>query len=128
MVEESKWKKHVFVFEMDRAIRSQVIEKLEASPRIALSENVAPPLKGVYALYRKDKLVYSGKALHTTLRRRLAEHTMKIKGRKNVSVGEMSFRFLTFESDWLVWAAEETINEAYTPDWNRRYPSSARAS
>jgi hypothetical protein len=76
MTEESKWRKHVFVFEMDRAIRTQVIEKLEASPQLGLSENVAPPLKGVYALYRKGKLVYAGKAMHTTLRRRLAEHTL----------------------------------------------------
>jgi len=82
MAEESKWHKHLFVFEIDRAIRSQVIEKLESSPRPALSENVAPPLKGVYTLYRKGKLVYAGKAMHTTLRRRLAEHAMKIKGRR----------------------------------------------
>jgi len=118
MAEESKWDKHLFVFEMDRAIRSQVIEKLEASPRLVLSENVAPPLKGVYTLYRKSKLVYAGKAMHTTLRRRLAEHTMKIKGRRNITLKEMSCRFLTIESDWFVRAAEEALIVTYKPIWN----------
>ena len=37
---------HKFVFEIDRAIRTQVIEKLEASPRLALTENVGPLLRG----------------------------------------------------------------------------------
>ena len=65
---------HRFVFELDLAIRSQVIQKLEASPKLPLSEDVGPPEKGVYALYRKGRLVYAGKALDTTLKRRLAEH------------------------------------------------------
>ena len=34
---------HEFIFEIDLAIRTQVIDKLEASPELPLSENVAPP-------------------------------------------------------------------------------------
>ena len=109
---------HKFEFEIDRAIRTQVREKLEASPELPLSEDVAPAKKGVYVLYWKGKLVYAGKALHTTLRRRLAEHSRKIGGRKNISVNQMSCRFLTIESDWFVRAAEDALITTYKPLWN----------
>jgi hypothetical protein len=66
--------KHRFIFEFDKAFTHQLIEKFEASPAHQLSEEVAPPEKGVYALYRGDHIVCAGKALDTTLKRRLAEH------------------------------------------------------
>ena len=109
---------HHFVFEIDRAIRMQIVEKLEASPELNLSESVAPQLKGVYVLYWKGKLIYAGKALHTTLRRRLAEHTRKIAGRSNLSLEEITCRFLTIESDWFVRAAEDALITNYKPLWN----------
>ncbi|HWF62733.1 MAG TPA: Eco29kI family restriction endonuclease [Nitrospira sp.] len=109
---------HHFFFEIDRAIRTQVVEKLEASPELELTESVAPQLKGVYALYRKGQLVYAGKALHTTLRRRLAEHARKIAGRDNVSLDEITCRFLTIDSDWFVRAAEDALITNYKPLWN----------
>ena len=112
---ESMKDPHEFSFEIDRAIRTQVREKLEASPELPLSEDVAPPKKGVYVLYWKRKLVYAGKALHTTLKRRLGEHTRKIGGRKNTPVSQMSCRFLTIESDWLVRAAEDALITSYKP-------------
>ncbi len=111
--------RHKFVFEIDKAIRTQVIEKLEASPKHPLSENVAPPKKGVYVLYQKRKLVYAGKALQTTLKRRLAEHTRKITGRQNISATQMSCRFLVIDSDWFVRAAEDALIEGYNPLWNK---------
>ena len=107
-----------FIFEIDRAIRTQVIEKLEATPLLQLSEEVAPAKKGVYALYRGDTLVYAGKALNTTLKRRLAEHFRKIQNRKNISTAEMKCRFLTIESDWFVRAAEDALIANYQPLWN----------
>src|SRR5262245_11797622 len=91
---------HEFIFEIDLAIRTQVIQKLEASPVLALSRDVAPALKGVYALYWKGQLVYAGKALKTTLRKRLNEHHDKIGGRKGIFVKDMTCRFLTIGSDW----------------------------
>jgi hypothetical protein len=111
--------RHRFVFEIDLAIRTQVIDKLEASPKHPLSEDVAPPEKGVYTLYWKGKLVYAGKALHTTLKRRLAEHTRKIAGRSNISGDQMSCRFLVIESDWFVRAAEDALIVGYNPLWNK---------
>ena len=109
---------HEFVFEIDRAIRTQVREKLEVSPELRLSEDVAAAKKGVYVLYWKGKLVYAGKALHTTLKRRLAEHTRKISGRRNIALNQMTCRFLIIDSDWFVRAAEDALITSYKPLWN----------
>lgn len=100
------------------AIRRQVIEKLEASPQHPLTQDVAPPVKGVYALYRNGGLVYAGKALDTTLRTRLAQHFRKIEGRQNVETSEMTCRYLEIESDWFVRAAEDALIATYQPAWN----------
>jgi len=115
---QEKSERHEFVFEIDLAIRTQVIQKLESSPLLPLTRDAGPPLKGVYALYWKDQLVYAGKALQTTLRRRLNEHHDKIAGRQNIHVKDMSCRFLTMQSDWWVRAAEDALITNYHPIWN----------
>lgn len=71
---------HEFFFEFDKAFNHQLIEKFEASPQHELTLEVAPPQKGVYALYRGGELVYAGKALNTTLARRLSEHLQEDSG------------------------------------------------
>jgi hypothetical protein len=101
---------HEFVFEFDKAYNAQLIEKFEASPEHPLTLDVAPPLRGVYALYRSGQLVYAGKALPTTLRRRLNEHFAKIDSRLNISIEEMSCRFLTIQGSWFVRAAEDALS------------------
>ncbi len=108
---------HHFVFEFDKAYNSQLIEKFEASPAHELAIGVAPPLKGVYALYYKNELVYAGKALTTTLVRRLSEHYRKIAARQNIDVGDMSCRFLSIDGDWFVRAAEDALIQHYSPKW-----------
>ena len=110
--------RHQFFFEFDKAFTVQLIEKFEASPEHPLTEDVGPPEQGVYALYRRGKLVYAGKALQTTLRRRLAEHARKIAGRQNISLRQMSCRFLVVDSDWFVRAGEHALIESYDPKWN----------
>jgi hypothetical protein len=45
---------HFFDFDLDRGIRTQVVEKLEASPFLALTKAVGPSASGIYALYFKD--------------------------------------------------------------------------
>lgn len=110
---------HEFFFEFDKAYTHQLIEKFEASPEHQLTEDVAPPQKGIYALYRDRTLVYAGKALETTLKRRLVEHARKIAGRKNIRPEKMTCRFLVIESDWFVRAGEHALIETYTPEWNR---------
>jgi len=110
--------KHNFVFEFDKSYTDQLIKKLEASPEHPLDTDVASSKRGVYALYRKGKIVYAGKALQTTLRRRLNEHKIKIGGRKNISPREMSCRFLIIEGDWFIRAGEHALIVSYKPEWN----------
>ena len=76
--------RHHFEFDLDRGIRRQVIETLEASPLLELVEGIAPSASGIYALYFRGRLVYIGKASSSvtkskrTLRVRLSEHRRKI--------------------------------------------------
>jgi hypothetical protein len=115
---------HHFDFDLDRGIRTQVVEKLESSPLLPLAKGIGPALSGIYALYFKDRLVYIGKATREmtksgrTLRSRLNEHVRKIAGRQNISLEEMQCRYLTFESEWWVFAAEFALMVHYAPEWN----------
>jgi hypothetical protein len=115
---------HRFEFDLDRGIRLQAVEKLEGSPSLRLAKNVGPQSSGVYALYYKGKLVYVGKASKgttkskRTLRDRLNEHAAKIAGRKNISLSDVSCRYLTFSSEWWVFAAEFALITHYEPKWN----------
>lgn len=115
---------HEFVFELDRAIRDQVVERLESSPALPLARDVAPKRSGIYALYFKGRLVYIGKASKgttkskRTLRDRLNEHVGKLSNRENLMLADMTCRFLTIESDWFVWAAEFALINVYSPEWN----------
>jgi hypothetical protein len=97
---------HCFDFDLDRGIRTQVVEKLESSPFLPLTRDAGPQASGIYALYYKSRLVYIGKASKgttkskRTLRARLSEHTGKIGSRKNISLNDMTCRYLTFASEW----------------------------
>ena len=113
-----------FEFDLDEGIRAQVIEKLESSPQLPLTRGVGPRESGVYALYYRGDLVYVGKASKETtksgrtLRARLSEHVSKISGRQNIALDEMQVRYLTFNSEWWVFAAEYALVAHYAPAWN----------
>jgi hypothetical protein len=115
---------HHFDFNLDRAIREQVVEKLENSPMLPLEKGVGPSESGIYALYRKGKLVYIGMvskattASERTLRDRLGEHRRKIDGAQNISLSDMKCRYLTFEGEWWVFASEFALITHYKPAWN----------
>ncbi len=115
---------HRFDFDLDLGIRAQVVEKLETSPPLPLTKEAGPLASGIYALYRKDRLVYIGKASKgttkskRTLRARLAEHVIKIGGRQHIELAEMTCRYLTFDSEWWVFAAEFALMAHYRPEWN----------
>lgn len=115
---------HHFDFDLDEGIRAQVIEKLEASPLLPLAKSVGPTESGVYALYFRGDLVYVGKASKETtksgrtLRARLGEHRIKIGGRQNILLDEIQCRYLTFNSEWWVFAAEYSLIVHYAPKWN----------
>jgi len=115
---------HHFDFDLDRGIRTQVVEKLEISPLLPLQKNVGPQSSGIYALYFKARLVYIGKASKgttkskRTLRDRLNEHVGKISERQNITISNMQCRYLTFQSEWWVFAAEFALMTHYRPEWN----------
>jgi len=115
---------HEFIFELDRAIRDQVVERLNLSPELPLERDVAPKRSGVYALYFQNRLVYIGKASRgttkskRTLRDRINEHVGKLANRENLSLEAMTCKFLTIESDWFVWAAEFALINVFAPEWN----------
>ncbi len=115
---------HRFDFNLDQGIRLQVVEKLEASPLLILEKGLGPQESGVYALYFRGVLVYVGKASKgttrskRTLRARLGEHISKINGRPAIGKGEMGCRYLTFASEWWVFAAEFALISHYRPEWN----------
>ncbi len=115
---------HHFDFDLDRGIRTQVVEKLEGSPLLALTKRTGPNASGIYALYFKGEIVYVGKASKgttkskRTLRARLSEHAAKIQGRQNITLEDMKCRYLTFSSEWWVFAAEFALITHYRPEWN----------
>src|SRR5688572_765061 len=98
---------HKFVFELDRALLEQVLERLDASPMLQLRKGVGPALSGIYVLYHKGKLIYVGKASKETtkskrtLRSRLNEHVSKLVER-SAPLKDFTCRYLTFESEWYV--------------------------
>jgi len=115
---------HHFDFDLDRGIREQVAQKLESSPKSPLARGVGHQQSGIYVLYFNDALVYVGKASKgttkskRTLRGRLSEHVSKIGDRENISATEMTCRYLTFASEWWVFAAEFALITHYRPEWN----------
>jgi hypothetical protein len=115
---------HFFNFDLDRAIRAQLIDKLESSPMLPLQKGIGPQLSGIYALFWKDRLVYVGKATREftkskrDLRTRLNEHVGKVGGRQNIELADMTCRYLHFESEWWVFAAEFALIAHYAPEWN----------
>jgi hypothetical protein len=115
---------HHFDFDLDRGIREQVVEKLNASPILPLAKGVGPAQSGIYVLYYQGRLVYIGKATKElttsgrTLRSRLNEHVGKIAHSQNISLDEMQCRYLTFDSEWWVFAAEFALVVHFEPEWN----------
>lgn len=115
---------HRFEFDLDKGIREQVVERLNESPKFSLETGNGPAESGIYVLYHKRKLVYVGKASRETtksgrtLRMRLSEHRSKIASRRNIKLMDMKFRYLTFESEWWVFAAEFSLITHFAPAWN----------
>ncbi len=108
---------HRFVFDLDRGILDQVVEKLERSPLLALEKGVGPRVYGVYALYYRGDLAYIG-LTKNSLRSRLSTHRLKIEKRQNITLAEVRCRYLTFDGSWWAAAAEAALIEHYDPKWN----------
>jgi len=48
----------------------------------------------------------------------LNEHVGKISGRRNIELTNMTVKFLTFESELWVFAAEFALVAQFKPEWN----------
>jgi len=52
------------------------------------------------------------------VRSRLNEHVGKISKRQNITLDDMKCRYITFASEWWVFAAEFALMSHYEPEWN----------
>lgn len=122
--EKSEDNPHYFQFDLDKGIRAQVVAKLETSPILPLGKSAGPNDSGIYVLYFLGELVYVGKASKGTtksqrsLRARLAEHFSKLSQRDGISVSDVTCRYLVFDSEWWVFAAEFALISHFSPEWN----------
>lgn len=124
MTEQNSSDPYFFKFDLDTAIRDQLVRHLEGVPSMPLTKGLGPKKSGIYALYYNDDIVYVGKASKETtksgrtLRTRLNEHVSKISKRQNITVDDVFVRFVTFESEWWVFAAEFVLIAYFDPAWN----------
>ena len=72
---------------------------------------LVPANQGVYHLFRNGVLVYVGKA--DNLRSRLSQHRVKIMGRRNIDIGEMTFTCVTVHRNWTALAPESSLLSHY---------------
>lgn len=112
-------------FEIDiiSALTEQLVNALSLLDKGALTtENIqsVPNERGVYQLFHNENLVYVGKA--DILRSRLTDHYWKIRGRKNISAEEMTFRCVTVHRNWTALAPERTLIDHFKGEglceWN----------
>lgn len=100
-----------FKLSITQALGDQLAEHLAALIKAPLTrDNIAklPPRKGVYQLYRHDKLVYIGKA-DKTLPQRLARHLAKLEGRENTELDQIKFTALSVDEDFNAITPEELL-------------------
>jgi len=103
-------------FEIDiiAALSAQLLDKLKRLEPAPLEERYLSPLEagqGVYQLYHAGSLVYVGRA--QSLKRRLAEHQLKISGRRNIRLEDMCFTCLYVHPNWTALAPEEALIKHY---------------
>lgn len=100
-----------FKLSITQALGDQLAEHLADLTKAPLTaENIAklPPLKGVYQLYRRGKLVYIGKA-DKALPQRLSKHLAKLNGRENTDLGQITFTALSVDEDFNAITPEELL-------------------
>lgn len=114
----------LFDFDLARAVLNQLVrtfDKMGIGPLKpdVLHEMVRAP--GVYQLYHHGELVYVGKA-DNHLGKRLHDHYLTLRGRKNINVGDMTFRALALHPNWAPLTHESLLIKHYKKDqkckWN----------
>lgn len=107
---------HSAKFEIDiiSALSSQLeaaFEKLKQGPLTHKALDDLDSGQGVYQLYHLGKLVYVGKA--DSLPGRLREHELKISGRNNIDIKDVSFKCLYVHPNWNTLAPENSMIRHY---------------
>ncbi|RCV51409.1 GIY-YIG nuclease family protein [Marinitenerispora sediminis] len=100
-----------FTLSITKALRDQLAVGLAELTPAPLSEEHINQLEerpGVYQLYLNGAFVYVGKA-DKTLPARLREHLKKISGRRNITLGELSFSCLYVAEDFSALAPEQLL-------------------
>lgn len=115
--------KEIFVLDFERAYSEQLRERLAGRPTRPLRAHQAVNHPGVYILLQNDIEVYVGKA-DRDLAGRLTRHADSISARHNISLDEMSCRYIYFLEYGLVKLAEPLLIEHFRgegrADWNSR--------
>jgi hypothetical protein len=113
----------IFVLDFERAYTEQLLERLPSRPELPLSSHQAVNSPGVYILLQNRKEVYVGKA-DRDLAGRLTRHADNISARHNISLNEMSCRYIYFLEYGLVKLAEPMLIEHFKKkglaEWNSR--------
>ncbi|MFG3496228.1 GIY-YIG nuclease family protein [Streptomyces sp. NPDC047928] len=100
-----------FTLSITKALGDQLSAALDGLDRAPLAEENIARLKekpGVYQLYLNDDFVYVGKA-DKSLPTRLRNHLRKISGRRNISLGQMTFSCLYVAEDFSALAPEQLL-------------------
>jgi hypothetical protein len=113
-----------FKLSITKALGDQLAEHLATLTKAPLTaENISklPPLKGVYQLYHRSKLVYIGKA-DKSLPQRLSKHLRKLSGREHTEIDQITFTALSVDEDFNAVTPEELLIKKHQGDgeapWN----------
>lgn len=113
-----------FEFDLATPFFEQLLAVFDALGRVPLDAAHIAQVEthqGVYGLYRKETLVYIGKA-DKPLPDRLQEHRTKLSGRLNVTPDEMRFKAVYLAKTWVPLAPEAMIMKHFREqglcEWN----------
>ncbi len=113
----------IFVLDFEKAYSEQLLKRLADRPKRPLQAHQAVDSPGVYILLREDVEVYVGKA-DNDLAGRLSRHAANISARENISLDEMSCRYIYFLEHGLVKLAEPLLIEHFKKlgraEWNSK--------
>ncbi|WP_083681203.1 Eco29kI family restriction endonuclease [Archangium sp. Cb G35] len=113
----------IFVLDFEKAYSEQLLKKLTGRPERPLRAHQAVNSPGIYILLQGGVEVYVGKADYD-LAGRLSRHADNISARHNISLDEMSCRYIYFLEHGLVKLGEPLLIKHYNKKgrakWNSR--------
>jgi hypothetical protein len=113
-----------FDIDIKAALTAQLLEAFDRLTSAALTTTELASIEnepGVYKLYLDDTLVYVGKT-DGSMRSRLTQHMVKIGGRKNITLADITFLCLYVGPNWTALAPETNLIAYWKAqglcDWN----------